>query len=281
MAIGPRDTDALLFLDETGTSNYFKPSKLAHQKSLIAAGKKPDTSVIFGLAGVLFRRADYKRFHTSLRAVKTRRFGTSLFTLHEYDIRKMKQPPFTALKDDAVWAAFERDLSALIARTPFLVIVATLDKIAMQYRYDDPHRPYEYCLHVILERGVNEKAYGDTCRIIAENRQAGLNKELIAEFLRLQTEGGTIDGSPTVAPEEFRSRFDPTIVFREKRDLDSGLEMADLAVGPVTRWLHDLNTRVNRDVLPLVRPKLRRSKSGKLRGYGIKCLPEYPATSPV
>jgi hypothetical protein len=72
LPIGPRETDALLFLDETGTSNYFSPAKLAKHQALIRAGLKPTTATIFGLGGVLIRRADYRGFHEVLRTVKYR-----------------------------------------------------------------------------------------------------------------------------------------------------------------------------------------------------------------
>jgi hypothetical protein len=284
LPIGPRETDALLFLDETGTSNYFSPAKLAKHQALIRAGLKPTTSTIFGLGGVLIRRADYRDFHEALRVVKSRHFGTADFALHEFDIRNMKKPPFNILRDEAVWWAFYADLGALIAGTDFRVVVATIDKIAMQETYPpplSPYHPYQYSLHVIVERVINERAFGETCRIVAENRHAGLNKELTTELLNLQFNGGSINGRATVSAEQVRARIDPTIVFRNKDDFDSGLEIADLCAGPVTRWLHGLKGSASRDVLPIVRPKLRQSVGGKLRGFGVKCLPDYPDPCPT
>jgi hypothetical protein len=277
-------SDALLFLDETGTANYFKPAQLAAQRALIAAGQKPTISTVFGLAGVLFRRADYMQFRPALAALKQRHFGYDGFTLHEYDLRKMQRQPFVLFKDQARWQAFYDDLDQVIAATDFRVIVATIDKIAMQEEYLaplKPYHPYQYSLHVIIERVINEKAFGRTCRIIAEDRQAGMNDELSRELLRLQLVGGTIDGKPTVDALEVRTRIDPIIRFRQKVHLDAGLEMADLAVGPVTRWLHSLGRNPTREIFPVMRPKLRRSWSGVLRGYGVKCLPDYPPNCPA
>jgi hypothetical protein len=284
VAISPQTTDAILFLDETGTTNYFSDAELRAQRSLIQAGKKPTVSTIFGLGGVLMLGRDYPAFRNGLSALKAQHFGTDAFALHEYDIRKMKKAPFNLLKSDPTWQAFYGDLGALLRATRFLVIVATVDKIAMQERYTDPmkpYHPYQYSLHVILERVINEKGYGSTCQVVAEDRDAGVNSELRAELLRLEFFGGTIDGQPTVAPSEVQRRIDPKIEFYKKSQAVAGLELADLCAGPVTRWLHSLGSPGRREVLPLVLPRLRCRWDGKQKGYGAKCLPHYPTNCPA
>lgn len=281
MSIRPKDTDALLFLDETGSGSYLKPRVLEAQKALVSAGRRPTVSTIFGLGGVLIRRADYAVFRRSMVALRRRHFGRADFLLHEYHLRSMDVPPFDTLRNEPTWQAFYAELNALIAATDMRIIVATVDKIAMQTKYPEPYNVYQYSLHVILERVINEKSFGKTCRVIAENRQAGLNNELKAEMLDLQFNGGSVNGEPTVTAEEVQAKFDPTIVFRTKSDLDAGLEMADLAAGPVTRWLHALKTSPTRDILPIIRPKLRQSGNGRVRGYGAICLPWFPVPCPV
>lgn len=281
MSIRPKHTDALLFLDETGTGSYLKPRVLEAQKALVSAGKRPTTSTIFGLGGVLIRRADYVVFQRSMAALRRKHFGRSDFLLHEYHLRSMDIEPFDKLRDEALWLRFYADLGALIAATDMRVIVATVDKIAMPERYPEPYHAYQYSFHVILERVINEKSFGTTCRVVAENRQAGLNNELRNEMLHLQFNGGSVDGEPTVSAEEVQAKFDPAIVFRTKSDLDAGLEIADLAAGPVTRWLHDLKMSPTRNVLPIIQPKLRRSASGRIRGYGAICLPWFPVGCPA
>jgi hypothetical protein len=281
-SFSPRDTDALLFLDETGTSNYLSETKFQESLYLIAAGKKPIVSTVFGLAGVLFLRKDYLKFHNEMRSLKVQHFGRYDFALHEYDIREMKKTPFDILRDNVKWQGFYNDFEMLIKKTNFRVIVATIDKIRMAQTYGTPRHPYQYSLHVILERVSNEgNSFGKTCRIVAENRDTGLNNELSRELLRLQFSGGAIDGNQTVTPDQFRARFDPQIVFLKKQDCVAGLELADLAAGPTTRWLHHLKGSLTRDIFPIISPKLRRSPAGNLRGYGIKCLPDYHTNCPA
>lgn len=278
----PTGVDAFLFLDETGTPNYFNAKKLAEIQAQQEAGVKITTSTMFGLAGVLMRRRDYQAFARDLNALKQRHFGTHGFSLHEYELRRAKGGPFNAVKDFAAWQAFYADLDAVFARTDFRVIVATVDKYWMQQQYPTwQYNAYQYTLHVIVERVINEKAFGTTCRIVAESRETGLNRDLTAELLRLQFQGGTIDGRETVTADEVRSRIHPNILFRTKKDLNAGLEAADLAAGPTTRWLYGLPTNPpHKDLLPIVQPKFRRSRTGQVRGYGVICLPGFPTGCP-
>jgi hypothetical protein len=189
----PRQTDSILFLDESGTTNYFDPGKLSEYRKAVDAGKKPPFSTIFGLGGALFKRAEYRTFITRLRELKLSYFGRSDFALHEYDLRKTKKPPFDMLRPSALWPGFRKDLDGLVSSTDCRIIVATLDKIAMS-EYPHPFLPYRYCLHVILERVVNDRRnWGRTCRIVAEDRNKGQNDDLTQELLRLQFEGGGSD----------------------------------------------------------------------------------------
>lgn len=281
----PRNTDAILFLDETGTTNYFKPKMLADCRNAIAAGQKPPVSTIFGIGGVLFKRDAYSKFSRDLHELKLSYFGRSDFALHEFDIRKMKQAPFEMLKPEGVWKSFRADLDAIVGASDCRIIVATLDKVAMS-EYPTPFLPYRYCLHVILERVINDrKNWGKTCRIVAENRDKGQNDDLTQELLRLQFEGGGSDVGNfgnTVSATEVRNTFDPVIVFRTKVDNDAGLQLADLAAGPIARHIHGMDKKETRSVTSIVVPKLRRSSKGVVRGYGIKCLPtNYPSCCPL
>lgn len=279
----PTGVDSFLFLDETGTPNYFNAKKLAEIGGQLSAGVKVTTSTTFGLAGVLLRRRDYVRLWREMNAIKLKHFGTSAFSLHEYDLRRAKMPPFNVIKSPAAWAAFYADIDALFARTDLRIIVATVDKYRMQQQYPQwQYNGYQYALHVIIERVINEKQFGRTCRIIAEHRAVGLNKELDQELARLRSQGGSIDGKrSTVTAGEVTSRIHPTIIFRTKARLNAGLEVADLAAGPLTRWLHGLPTKPPyRDLLPILAPKLRRGPTGRVRGCGVICLPAFPAGCP-
>ncbi len=280
----PAKTDGLLFLDETGTGNYYDAAQRAILDAALAAGRKPPFPFLFGLAGALFRRSDYVRFHREFRSLKQRHFASDL-PLHEYDLRRLRTSDFKPLANPANWTAFRDDLQGLVSATPFKIFIATFHKPAMQDNYKTPFHPYKYALEVILERVIFERRwYGRTCRIIAENRQAGLNNELCSELLRLQYAGGgsgIVNSSNTVSADELRATFDPQITFRLKRDNDSGLQIADLAAGPLTRHIYGLDVGEPRSVRDIVEAKLCVGRSGRIMGCGVMCFPQgVPAPAP-
>lgn len=150
----------------------------------------------------------------------------------------------------------------------------------MQKEYLTPFHPYHYALENIVERTAMESKYfGATWRIIAEDRAAGLNAELQGEMLRLQFYGcGSGIASPrsNVNADEVRQKFDPNIVFRTKKDNDSGLQLADLAVGPIIRHIYGMDGRETRTVKDIIMPKLCAARDGNVRGFGVKCFPKFP-----
>ncbi len=280
----PQDTDAILFLDETGTGNYFDPADLVLCDAAIAAGRNPPFTIAFGLSGVLFRRADYVAFDADFKTLKQRHLGTSVVAIHEFDLRDLKKAPFNILRDPLRWTAFRNDLSALLNRYDFRVIIVAFHKLDMQRQYPNPFHPYYYGLEVILERVVMERRhFGATWRIIAEDRATGLNDDLNRELLRLQLQGcgsGILNPRNNVSAAELRATFDPMIVFLKKTDNDSGLQVADLAAGPITRHVYGLDARETRTVKDIVLPKLCAARNGNVRGFGIKCFPVYPPGCP-
>lgn len=277
------EPQSVLFLDETGTGDYFGPDKISLHNAALAAGHKPPFPTAFGLAGVLFKRAPYLTFAPLFQDLKQKHFGTSGFALHEYDLRKLKKDPYRVLRDPSAWAAFSADVHALLKAHPFKIVVVTVDKLAMQAQYLTPNHPYRYSLHVILERVINDHAPAP-CVIVAEDRAPGMNGELGSELLRLQLYGGGSDvpnSGNTVSADELRKMFDPNIRFRTKLDNDAGLQVADLAAGPVTRHLYGFDAKETRSLLSAIAPKIRACPwNGRVRGWGIKCLPTYPDGCP-
>lgn len=282
-AFPPRQPESVLFLDETGTGHYPGPQKLAIYHAAVALGNKPPFSITFGLAGILFRRDAYLAFVPEFQAFKRKHFGTDAFSLHEFDLQKLKKDPYRMLRDPGRWRAFDADLRALLLAHQFKIVVVTVNKIEMQAQYLTPNHPYRYSLHVILERVINEHM-PSPCLIVAEDRATGMNAELSSELLRLQLYGGGCDipnSGNTVSAEELRNMFDPNIWFRTKTDNVVGLQVADLAAGPVTRHIYGFDVRETRSVLPAIAPRIRVCPwNGRVRGWGIKCLPEYPANCP-
>src|ERR1700722_7492830 len=186
-------TEGLVFLQKTGTPNYLKPNKLTEYHRLSAAGQNPSYPVLFGVAAVLFRRAEYfNGFDRDFRRLKVDHLGVDV-PMHEYDLRGRREPPFDALRDPVKWASFRDDLEAVFAAHEFGIIVVAIHKPQMQDSYQLPawpFHPYHYALENIVERTAMEsKNYGPTWRVVAEDRDEGLNLDLNAEMYRLQLNG--------------------------------------------------------------------------------------------
>ena len=282
----PRLTEGLIFLDETGTPEYLRARKLAQYDAAIATGKKAPFPVLFGVAGVLFRRSDYGRFDRDFRKLKVAHLGVDV-PMHEYDLRNRKVAPFNTI-DGPRWAALRTDLENLFDAYDFGIVVVGIHKPDMQREYiapNDPYPGYHYAMENIVERAAMEsKNYARDWRLIAEDRESGLNKDLSREMLRLQWEGcgrGINNPRSNVTAAEVRQKFDPTIYFRKKSDNDSGLQVADLAVGPIVRHLFGYDAGERRSVRDVALRKLCRFRDGRILGFGAKCFPRVPTGCPI
>ncbi len=205
--------------------------------------------------------------------------------MHEYDLRMRKNPPFDRLRDVRAWAAFRDDLASLFNAYDFGIIVCAIHKPDMQTEYEAPFQAYDYSLENIVERTAMEsKNYAWTWRFVAEDREAGLNKELRNEMLRLQWYGcgkGIANPHSVVTADEVRRKIHSEISFRKKIENDSGLQVADLAVGPLVRHMYGLDGGERRSLTDIVREKVVRARDGKIRGFGAKCYPRFPAGCPL
>lgn len=276
-----RKPEGLLFLDETGTPDYLRPKRLADYEAAVAAGLKAPFPILFGLAGVLFRRQDYVAFDREFRQLKRQHLGADV-PMHEYDLRTRKRPPFDML-DRPRWLALYSDLADLFNAHRFGIVVVAIHKPEMQYEYQAPLKPYHayhYAMENIVERAAMEcKNYAATWRLVAEDREEGLNKQLGREMVRLQADGcgkGINKPRSNVTAAEVQHKFDPAIWFRKKTDNDSGLQVADLAVGPLVRYIFGADAGERRSVRDIVLPKLVCARDGCVRGFGAKCYPRFP-----
>jgi hypothetical protein len=183
------------------------------------------------------------------------------------------------------WNAFHDDLRDTFGRHRFRIIVVVVCKPEMQMIYSTPFHPYHYALENIIERTAMEsKRFGQTWRVVAEDREKGMNGDLQTEHLRLQFSGcgsGIVQPLSNVNAEEIRRKFDPVIVFRKKPDNDTGIQVADLAAGPITRHVLGLDHHEARTIRDVIIPKLCARRPGRARGFGIKCFPDYPSGCPI
>lgn len=77
-------------------------------------------------------------------------------------------------------------------------------------------------------------------------------------------------GTYHVSPQRFKQRISDFIM-RFKKDNDIGLQISDLCAYPLAR--HVLNTGEPYIPFKIIENKLRKSREGKVDGYGLKIFP--------
>jgi hypothetical protein len=100
---------------------------------------------------------------------------------------------------------------------------------------------------------------------------AGLPFSIVAwDLLRLH-------GTRYVRPDAIARRI-PTLEFRSKNDGEVGLELADLVVTPLGRWVAGMPDKPD---LEVVRAKLRTRPNGSWEGAGLVVLPKESGRGPL
>ena len=121
--------------------------------------------------------------------LKGRYFGShpdEPIVLHRKELVNLK-PPFHALQDPMLKAAFDVELLTLLEELDYVVITAVIDKLAHLTQYRSWARdPYHYCLAVLMERFAlwlaERDAVGD---VMAESRGGKEDRRLKEEFQRI------------------------------------------------------------------------------------------------
>lgn len=219
---------------------------------------------VFVLAFCIFRKQEYALGAVpELLEFKFKYFGHDQVVLHEHDIKKAKGA-FRILVDADLRPRFFNDLSLLIERLPFTLVAVVIRKEDLKSRYRTPENPYTLAMELGLERVcsfLGEKGQvGRTSHVIFERRGRKEDLELEVEFRRL-TSGG--NATCSIVPLD--------IVFTDKKSISTGLQLADLIARPI--GLHVLRPDQPNRTWPIIETKLRRSQSGKVEGYGLKCFP--------
>ena len=189
-----------------------------------------------------------------------------------------KRPPFSALQDPDVEAAFNVELLECLRSWNYAVITVIIDKLqhVEQYqvwRYD----PYHYCLKVLIERYISwlksRQLAGD---VMAESRGAKEDLRLKHSFRRVYEEGTEYVDQETIQAH-LTSR---ELKVKPKANNIAGLQIADVIAHPSFRTAL---ARRNKEMPPqnfggqiaqiLEDQKYYRSPTGHFVGWGVKWLP--------
>lgn len=220
---------------------------------------------VFVLDFCIFRKDHYANAVVpKVQAFKFQHFGYDMVVLHEHEIRKQK-PPFVFLQNKKKRAVFMDGLNQLIEQADFTVVAAVIDKHLLTKEYHRPDNPYELALCFCMERAYaflrDHGQHARTTHILVERRGKREDDELELAFRRIRDKANLWGAMPGFQ-----------MVFVDKKANSSGLQIADLTARPIGR--HVLNPNQPNRAWEIIEPKLRKSPTGKVAGWGLKVFPE-------
>jgi hypothetical protein len=241
----PSFSNFIVYVDESGDHGPISPDFPA-----------------FVLAFCIFEKKEYANTVTSyMHRLKFKHFGHDTVVLHEREIRKAL-PPFGLLQNKSRRDEFMQDLSVLVEKSPFVLVVVVIDKAKYDAKYADPKNVYHLALQFGLERiESHRRGLGDKGRIhiVFESRGKNEDRDLEIQFRRV------------CGDNALKTTLDHEPIFVRKDANHCGLQLADLVARPIgIKMLRP--TQPNRAYEVLAK-KLRRSPLGEPEGWGLKCFP--------
>lgn len=219
---------------------------------------------VFVLDFCIFRKDSYANVVApQVQAFKFAHFGHDVVVLHEHEIRKQK-PPFVFLKSRDKRDVFMEGLNCLIEQADFTIVAAAIHKERLTRRYAAPGNPYEMALTFCMERAHaflrDRGQHMLTTHIVVERRGKREDDELELAFRRIRDGANYVGEMPGFE-----------IIFADKKTNSAGLQHADLTARPIGR--HVLDPAQPNRAWEIIEPKLRRSPTGAVRGWGLKVFP--------
>lgn len=219
---------------------------------------------LFVLAFCLTAKEDYRTaIVPEIVGFKHRWFGHEAVILHAHEIRKEKGD-FAFLFDRSVRQAFLEELTDLMGRLPYTLIVSVIDKLKLKNHYKAPDNPYSIAMQFCLERAflfLREQGEADRLtHVLVESRGPKEDADLELAFRRI------CDGTNACG-----CRLPFQVVFVDKKQNLAGLQLADLACHPIGR--HLLKPEQTNRAYEVVERKIRRNGAGRIEGYGLKTFP--------
>lgn len=242
----------VLFLDESGDHNL---SVIDPQYPM------------FVLGGVIMEQAYAEGPLTdAMNAFKREMFERTDIVLHTADITRNRNG-FERLQDPLFRKRFCECLNSLMSDLRYTVVACAIRKNDHLARYGVAALdPYLLSLDVLVERFCFDIGrIAGRGVIVAEKRDPTLDRQLELAWLNLKIQG-THYLRATVVEQRIVA-----LNLRAKQDNIAGLQLADLVVSPIGRHLLG---KPDNDDWRIVNSKLRRSRAGKVEGYGLVVLPK-------
>jgi hypothetical protein len=240
----------IMFLDESGDHNL-----------TVIDPQYP----LFVLGGVIVDRAYAEGELTDrVRQLKLKLFGRDDFLFHTSEIVRSRGI-FKAMRQPAFRVRFYTELNAMMRSLDYQVIACVIKKDEHYANYGlDAVDPYMLSLNILVERFCFELEDVPTGGlIVAEKRGHVFDRELELAWINLKVQGTRFVRAVTIT-----ERINQ-LVLRDKQDQIAGLEIADLVVSPIGRYI--LGKRMYED-WEIIESKFRRYR-GSYWGAGLIVLP--------
>ncbi len=240
----------ILFLDESGDHSL---SKIDPQYP------------VFVLGGIIVDREHAEGEMTRRVAdLKMEFFGRTDIVLHTADLARNKNG-FECMKDTACREAFYQALNGLMHDLDYKVVACAIRKDEHIKKYTvSALDPYFLSLEILVERFAFELGKGQGL-IVAESRGPTLDNQLEIAWLNLK-----IQGTRFLRAAKLVKRISG-LTLRDKTSGIAGLELADLVVSPIGRFILGKSPK---DDYRIIEGKFCRDLNGNHIGPGLVILPK-------
>jgi hypothetical protein len=242
----------VLFVDESGD----------HNLSVI----DPQYPV-FVLGGVVVD-SEYAENELTERAnsLKLRLFGTASIVLHTADLCRNRNG-FQDLADPSFRQRFYEEINSLMESLEYLVVACAIRKHDYLVAFGAGRKdPYVLGLESVADSFLAYlKDIDSEGTIVAESRGPVLDAELARAWQRLEL-GGTSSIPGPLVRQRIRS-----LSLRPKNDNIAGLQLADLVVGPIGRFVLGKTTHED---FRIIERKFLGETGPNARGSGLIVLPK-------
>ncbi len=201
-----------------------------------------------------------------VKEFKQELFGRDDIILHTADIARNKNG-FERMQDPAFRQRFYEKLNTLMRSLDYKVVACAIKKDMHFQKYGlGAVDPYMYSLEVLVERFCHEIGHNyHSGVVVAEKRNPTLDHQLDLAWLNLKISGSTFLKASQI---EYRIT---NVVSRPKSSNIAGLQLADLVVTPIGRFVMEKRTKED---FTIIESKFRRKWDGEYRGYGLVVLPK-------
>lgn len=221
---------------------------------------------IFLLCGIVISSENCEELNNDFNAVKRAIWKSEQVIFHSRDIRKCEKE-FKHLFDLKLKAEFYEKIDRVIAETDYKIIASAIKKQNYIKKYgklsDDV---YEISLSFIIERAIfyleSLKKTGISLEVVIEKRGPKEDKKLDEHFQRILSRG-----TGYIKPSKL-ANYNPSIIFRHKKENINGLQLADLIAYPIARYILEPE-RVN-PAFEVFKNKLYKKSGDK---FGLKIFP--------